>query len=189
MKSKVIFIALLLVIGISLKAQVVDKETSLSEAMKNIRTEKDEFTHTTLYFSDRTPKNQNDFMDRFFIYISVPENNGQPRLFLEVSHSENFHPLVGYINIQSILLLSDDKTVELPMNLGNISGNGTQHSIFTMGFGRRPVYFDFVNGMVNAKNTKARIITFKNKLLDFDISSRERKGIADVLALWDLLKK
>jgi len=189
MKAKIFLIAILLVTGASVKAQVADKVTALSEAMKNIRSEKDDFTHITKYYSERTPNDQNDFYDRFFLYISAPENSEEPRLLLKVSHSSTIHPIKGYLSIKSIVLLSDAKILTLPINLGTISGNGTQHSSFTMGFGKRPIYFDFVKGMTSAQTTKARIITENNKLVDFEISSKERKAMSEVLALWELMKK
>lgn len=188
MKFRYCFIVLLLVIGVSLKAQVVDKETSLSEVMKSIRTEKDEFNQSVTYFSNRTPKNQNDAYDRFFLYIKVPEKNGMPRLFLEVSHSDQFR-LGDYYKIKSISLLSDSKPIDLPMEQGNIIGNGSQQAIFTMGFGKKPFYLDYVKGMVNAESTKARIVTPKNIIIDFNISARERLAMGEVLALWELIKK
>ena len=189
MKLKYYLFALLFISGLSLNAQNTDKDFAKSEAMKNIREEKDEFTKIVTYFSGRTPKNQNDFTDRFFIYISIPENNGEPRLFLKVSHSEDYRRLGRYNYIKKIYLLSDDKTIELPVNSdGVISGNGTQHSTFNMGFGKKPIYFDFVKRMVNAQITKARIVTPKNLLIEFDISARERMAINDVITLWEAVK-
>lgn len=188
MKAKIILFAILLVIGNTLKAQAVDKETALSQAMANIWSEQDEFTHVTRYYSNRTPKNQNDFYDRFFLYISVPEKSGLPRLFLEVSHSDQYHR-GDYYRIKKITLLSDGKSLDLPMDQGTISGNGGQQSIFTMGFGKKPYYFDYIKEMAKAESTKARIVTPKNLLIDFEISARERKALGDVLALWELMKK
>jgi hypothetical protein len=188
MKAKIYLIAILLVAGISVKAQVVDKEALLSEAMTNIRTVKDEFAQSTLYYSVKTPKNQNDFYDRFFLYIKVPENNGVPRLFLEISHSDQYRR-GDYYRIKKISLLSDGKPLDLPMDQGTVTGNGTQQAIFTMGFGKKPYYFDYVKDMANAQTTKARIITPKDLIIDFDISARERKAMNDVIALWEIIKK
>ena len=81
MKAKIFLIVILLVTGASVKAQVADKISALTEAMKNIRSEKDEFTHITKFYSERTPNDQNDFYDRFFLYISAPENSEEPRLY------------------------------------------------------------------------------------------------------------
>jgi hypothetical protein len=188
MNAKILLIVILLVTGISLNAQVVDKETTLTEVMSNIWSEQDEFSQITRYYSKKTPKNQNDFYDRFFLYISVPKNNGVPRLFLEISHSDQYRR-GDYYRIKTISLLSDGKPLDLPMNQGTISGNGSQQSIFTMGFGKKPYYFDYIKDMVNAQSTKARIVTPKNLQIDFEISAKERKAISEVLALWELMKK
>lgn len=192
MKIRIYLMTLMLSIGFTLNAQDApsdNKVTTLTEAMENIWSEQDEFTHVTKYYSKKTPKNQNDLLDRFFIFISVPENNEIPRLFLEVSHSVLNRQFGNYNYIKTIYLLSDDKTIELPVTSEGIIGNGTQHFIFTMGFGKKPLYFDFIKGMVNAKTTKGRLVTPKNLSFDFDISARERKAMNDVLTLWELMKK
>ena len=88
--------------------------------------------------------------DRFFLYISATENSEEPRLLLKVSHSSTIHSIKGYLSIKSIDLLSNDKILILPINFGTISGSGAQ-------------------------TTKARIITENNKLIDFEISSKERQ--------------
>jgi hypothetical protein len=191
MKIKFCLLAILLVSVLSLNAQdlvIVDKELAKLEAMKNIRVEKDDFSYTTKYYSDRTPKDIKD-QDRFFIFINVPANPKEQRLFLEVSHYASFHPIIGYMRYSKIKLQSDDKTIELPLSLGSISGNGKQHSTFTMGFGRRPEYYDFIKSMISAQTTKARLYTDDGRYLDFDISSRERKAINDVITLWEIVNK
>jgi uncharacterized ubiquitin-like protein YukD len=43
--------------------------------------------------------------------------------------------------------------------------------------------------MSGAQTTKARIITENNKLIDFEISSKERKAMSEILALLELIKK
>jgi hypothetical protein len=78
--------------------------------------------------------------DRFFLYISATENSEELRLLLKVAHSSTIHSIKGYLSIKSIVLISNDKTLTLPINLGTISGNNTQHSSFTMGFGMRPFF-------------------------------------------------
>ena len=191
MKIRHLVIVLLLTICNKINAQQFDSFESqplFIEAMKNIRVDKDEFTHITKYYSGKTPKDIKD-LDRFFIFINVPEKQEQQRLFLEVSHYSSFHPVIGYMRYRKIVLLADDKTIELPLNLGSISGNGTRHSIFTMGFGKRPEFYEFIKGMINAQNTKARLYTDDNRYLDFDISSRERKALNDVISLWEVVKK
>lgn len=191
MKSRIYLIAFLFLSGLSLSAQDlvnVDIEPAKLEAMKNIRVEKDDFSKVAKYFSDRTPKDIKD-LDRFFIFISVPENQNQQRLFLEVSHYSSFHPVKGYMRYRKIVLLADDKTIELPLNQGTISGNGTQHSTFTMGFGRKPEFYEFIKRTINAQVTKARLFTDDNRYLDFEISSRERKALNDVITLWELISK
>ena len=47
MNAKILLIVILLVTGISLNAQVVDKETTLTEVMSNIWSEQDEFSQVT----------------------------------------------------------------------------------------------------------------------------------------------
>lgn len=191
MKSRIYLIAFLFLSGLSLSAQDlvnVDKEPAKLEAMKNIRVEKDDFSQVAKYFSDRTPKDIKD-LDRFFISISVPEDQNQQKLFLEVSHYASFHPVKGYMRYRKIVLLADDKTIELPLNQGTISGNGTRHSTFRMRFGRKPEFYEFIKRMINAQVTKARLFTVDNKYLDFDISSRERKALNDVITLWELISK
>jgi hypothetical protein len=191
MKSRIYLIAFFFLSGLSLSAQDlvnVDKESAKSEAMKNIRVEKDDFSHVAKYFSDRTPKDIKD-LNRFFIFISVPENQNQQRLFLEVSHYASFHPVKGYMRYRKIVLLADDKTIELPLNQGTIRGNGTRHSTFTMGFGRKPEFYEFIKSTINAQVTKARLFTDDNRYLDFEISSRERKALNDVITLWELISK
>ena len=191
MKEKFLIIALILFSNLKINAQQYSAsgdEPMLTEALKNIRIEKDEFTHIAKYYSDRTPKDIKD-QDRFFIFINVPANPKEQRLFLEVSHYASFHPNIGYMRYSKIILLADDKTIELPLSLGAISGNGNQHSTFTMGFGRRPEYYDFIKSMISAQTTKARLYTDDGRYLDFDISSRERKAINDVITLWEIVNK
>ena len=191
MNLKICLIAFLVTSVISLNAQNlvdVDIETAKAEALKNIRIVKDAFTHSAKYYSDRTPKDIKD-LNRFFIFISVPEIQNQQRLFLEVSHYSSFHPVIGYMRYRQIVLLADDKTIELPLNQGTISGNGTQHSTFTMGFGRKPEFYEFLKGPINAQVTKARLFTDDNRYLDFEISSRERKALNDVITLWEIISK
>lgn len=191
MKFRHLAIVLLLILSNKISAQQLnsfENQPLFIESMKNIRVVKDEFTHKTKYYSDRTPKDIND-LDRFFIYINVPEKQEQQRLFLEVSHYSTFHPVIGYMRYRKIVLLSDDKTIELPLSQGTISGNGTRHSTFTMGFGRKPEFYEFIKGMINAQTTKARLYTDDNRYLDFDISSRERKALNDIITLWEIIKK
>jgi outer membrane lipoprotein-sorting protein len=79
MKAKIFLIVILLVTGASVKAQVADKITALTEAMKNIRSEKDEFTHITNFIQREPLMIRTIFMIDFFfilVLLKIQKNLG-----------------------------------------------------------------------------------------------------------------
>ena len=151
---------------------------SVEEAMKNLRVKKDEFNGFDTYTSDRTPKDVFD-VDRLFISRNQYPN-GTYFMNLFIFHNELSNLSNNYQYIETIQIKTDNNfyTINAEKYTNN---NGTNHSYYRHSFGgNSDILYKIVNDLANSKISKVRFVG-RGRQLDFEVSTREKKALMDVL--------
>ncbi|MBS1640559.1 MAG: hypothetical protein JSR12_10930 [Bacteroidetes bacterium] len=154
----------------------------VEEAMKNIRSKVDEFSGFTSYYSDRTPKDPSD-VDRLFISLNK-HTNGRLVCNFWVLHNALTTSSGLYMNIEQIFIKTDNSTYVLDCKPQYIFGNGTQHSFYKAGFIKEQSPYKWALDIMNSNVCKVRFLG-EGRFLDFEVSTREKKAIKDVITLYE----
>lgn len=179
----------------------------IKKAMKEVRLESsDKFDGTKLYISDKLPHWDKLFReDRFFIYAR--DVNGSIWLNVGVTHQEktgaNGVTIEGntfvernngsHLTITTIEIAADDKHWKLPAPIKFITNNGTPNWFYNMSMplkdrnalNNNAAFINFIKSMSTANHTIIRRSGVGEALYDFELSSKDKKAIMDILNFID----
>jgi hypothetical protein len=157
----------------------------VEQAMGAIRAEKDEFSKSTSYFSQKTPKSRDD-QDRLYGYV-YQNDSGYVYLKLVISHVNVFQSGYRNLSISQIALKADTSTY-LITNRHFIYGNGRRHIYYDAALHYDGAECAFLKKIIASNETKVRFEEAGGNYLDFKVSDREKKALSEVLELYKAMR-